>query len=221
MSSEQYNESRIIALVTEYYQLLFSLCYISAEDIDFPPTGGREIDEALCQSLNLTPEVVSLMRHLPCPCEEGIMLDIDLFIPASFANSFVNRKLIGLGRDPEIAERMDFLAPTDIALSIMGDEGAYLVLDTAKNTLRVGKFDGPLDPEDEDEPNLRYDFDPASESDHYTRFPVHDPTEFLKSCIDKVRSLHWIPRRVYGRGVITTDGPEVREFFYFARGNFA
>lgn len=232
MSSEPYDESRIVALVAEYYQLLFSLCYISAEDVDFPPPGGREIDEALFDSLNLAPEVISLMRHLPCPCEEGIMLELQLFIPASFANSFVNSKLIKLGRDPETAERLKFLAPTDVALSIMGDEQAYLVLDTAKrnalrtirfieglcladgdlDTLRVGKSDGPVDPEDEDEPNPRYDFDPTSGSDHYTRFPVRIPSEFLKSCTDKVRSLDWIPRRVYGRGVISTGGPEVSFF---------
>jgi hypothetical protein len=73
----------------------------------------------------------------------------------------------------------------------------------------VVTFDPPNDPEDEDEPNLEYDFDPASASDHYTRFPVRNPTRFLKSCIDHVRSLIWLPRREYGGGVISTGGPEV------------
>ena len=35
-------------------------------------------------------------------------------------------------------------------------------------------FDPPSDPEDEDEPNLEYDYDPASASDHYTRFCLKD-----------------------------------------------
>lgn len=134
MTGEPYNEQEIVALITEYYHLLFSLCYISVEEIDFPPSEGREVDEALCRSLQLTPEVTSLMRHLPCPCSEGIMLEVDLFVPESFANSFVDSKLIEFGRDPEIAERTFFLKPTDIALTIMGDEGAYLVLDTAKSS---------------------------------------------------------------------------------------
>ena len=73
-------------------------------------------------------------------------------------------------------------------------------------------FDPPLDPEDEEEPNLQYDFDAASASDHYTRFPVHDPVQFLQSCIDKIRNLDWLPRRVHG-GVISTGGPEVSLFF--------
>lgn len=133
MSGDLYDESRIIALVTEYYHLLISLCYISATDIDFPPFGGREIDEALCQSLDIEAEIVSLTCHLPCPCDEGIMLETELFIPASFANSFVNSKLVRLGRDPEIGERLKFPAPTDLALSILGDEGANVVLDTAES----------------------------------------------------------------------------------------
>jgi hypothetical protein len=134
MSDEAYDEQKVIDLVTEYYQLLFSLCYLSADDVDFPPPEGREIDPELCESLGLTPEVISLMRRLPCPREEGVMLGYQMFIPGSFANSFVNNKLIELGRDPEIAERLDFLAPAHIALSIMDDEGACLVLDSARSS---------------------------------------------------------------------------------------
>lgn len=137
MSDEAYDEQKIIDLVTQYYQLLLSLCYLSADDVDFPPPEGRDIDPELCESLSLTPEVMSLMRRLPCPCAEGVMLGYQMFIPGSFANSFVNSKLIELGRDPEIAERLDFLAPAHIALSIMDDEGACLVLDTAKSSAHL------------------------------------------------------------------------------------
>jgi len=79
------------------------------------------------------------------------------------------------------------------------------------DTLRVVTFDPPSAPEDEDEPNAQYDFDPASENDHYTRFPVHNPVQFLRSCIDRVRSLEWLPRHVHGPGVVSThhEGSEV------------
>jgi hypothetical protein len=137
MSDEAYDEQKIIDLVTEYYQLLLSLCYLSADDVDFPPPEGRDIDPELCESLSLTPEVISLMQRLPCPCAEGVMLGYQMFIPGSFANSFVNNKLIELGRDPEIAERLDFLDPAHIALSIMDDEGACLVLDTARSSAHL------------------------------------------------------------------------------------
>jgi len=89
-----YNELQIVDLITEYYQLLFSLCYLSANDVDFPPPEGRKIDDEFCDSLDLVPEVRSLMRRLPCPCEEGVMLEHQMFIPGSLANSFVNSKLI-------------------------------------------------------------------------------------------------------------------------------
>jgi hypothetical protein len=133
MSIHVYNEAQIIPLVTEYYHLLDSFCYLGIDEIEFPPSEGRDVDESLCYELNLTVEVISLMRHLPCPFAEGVMLEHELFLPRSHANSFVDNKLIKLGRDPELGENLWFLAPAHIALFIMGDEGRYLVLDTAKS----------------------------------------------------------------------------------------
>lgn len=135
MTTKNYNEQDIIALVTEYYHLVILLCYIPADTIEFPPPLGREIDEELCHSLQLTPEVISLMRHLPCPQYEGIMLGFELFVPDSYANSFINTRLVRAGRDPEYGTRLDYLKPTDIALTIMGDEGSFLVLDTSKSNI--------------------------------------------------------------------------------------
>lgn len=61
------------------------------------------------------------------------MLEHELLIPNSHANSFVDARLVELGRDPEVGEDKWVLKETDVALSIMGDEGTYLVLDTAKS----------------------------------------------------------------------------------------
>ena len=137
MSDSVYDESQIIDLVTEYYNLILSLNYLSAEEVDFPPPEGREIDQELCKSFGLTSEVISLMQRLPCPSAEGTMLEYEMFMPNSFANSFVNSKLIELGRDPEMLERLDFLAPSHIGLSMMGDEGVWLVLDTARSNAHL------------------------------------------------------------------------------------
>jgi hypothetical protein len=76
------------------------------------------------------------------------------------------------------------------------------------DTLRIIEFDGPIPPEDEEDPHARYDFHPSSPLDHYTRFPIHCPVEVLQSCIDKVRSLKWLPRKEFGRGVLSTGGEE-------------
>lgn len=139
MSSQPYDESRIVALITEYYHLLFTLCYYNPEDIDFPPLEGREVDKALCQSMNLTPEVASLMRHIPCPTNDHTMLGYEFLLPNSHANSFVNDRLIEDGRNTETFERLDYLLPTDIALTLMGDEGQNLVLDTSKSVAHCSR----------------------------------------------------------------------------------
>jgi hypothetical protein len=133
MSTPSYNESQVIAPIAEYYHLLISLHYITLDCIDFPPPQGREISLPLCQSLNLTSEVISLMKHIPCPIDEHVMLDYEFFIPNSHGNSFCSERLIRMGRDPEIGEREGWLKNTDVAITIMGDEGRYLVLDTAKS----------------------------------------------------------------------------------------
>jgi hypothetical protein len=76
------------------------------------------------------------------------------------------------------------------------------------DTLRILDFDGPISPEDEEDTSARYDFHPSSPLDHYTRFPIHCPVKVLQSCIDKVRSLEWLPRKEFGRGVLSTGGQE-------------
>jgi hypothetical protein len=105
MSHQPYNESQIIALITEYYHLLISLHYLTLDSIDFPPPQGREISLPLCKPLNLAPEVISLMRHLPCPMDEHSMLDHEFFLPGSYGNSFCTEGLIRMGRDSEVGER--------------------------------------------------------------------------------------------------------------------
>jgi hypothetical protein len=140
MSTHPYNESKIIALITQYYHLLISLSYIPPSYIDFPPPSGRQISPTLCTSLTLTPQVISLMKHIPCPIDEHVMLDNDFFLPNSLGNSFCSEKLIRLGRDPEIlGEREGWLEGSDVALSVLGDEGVCVVVDTAKS--KVISFD--------------------------------------------------------------------------------
>jgi hypothetical protein len=63
-----------------------------------------------------------------------------------------------------------------------------------------------MSPEDEQDISARYDFHSSSPLDHYTRFPIHCPAQLLQSCIDDVRSLEWLPRREFGRGVLATGG---------------
>jgi hypothetical protein len=134
MSIQPYDEAQLIALITQYYHLLISLSYIHPTYIDFPPPSGRQIPTSLCTSLNLTSQAISLMKHIPCPIDEHVMLDNELFLPNSLGNSFCSERLIRLGRDPEIlGERKGWLEGSDVALSVLGDEGCCVVVDTEKS----------------------------------------------------------------------------------------
>jgi hypothetical protein len=142
MSTQPYSEPQIIALITQYYHLLVTLSYVTPSCIDFPPPSGREIPTSLCTSLNLTPQAISLMRHIPCPIDEHVMLDNEFFLPNSLGNSFCSERLIKLGRDPEIAgEREGWLEGSDVAISIMGDEGGCVVVDTVKSKIIPALFE--------------------------------------------------------------------------------
>jgi hypothetical protein len=134
MSTHPYSDPQIIALITQYYHLLISLSYITPSSIDFPPPYGRQITLPLCTSLHLTPHAISLMKHIPCPIDEHVMLDNEFFLPNSLGNSFCSERLIRLGRDPEIlGEREGWLEGSDVAISVMGDEGVCVVVDTVKS----------------------------------------------------------------------------------------
>jgi hypothetical protein len=138
MFTQPYNEAQIIALISEYYHLLISLSYITPSCIDFPPPCGRQIPTPLCTSLNLTPNAISLMKHIPCPIDEHVMLDNDFFLPNSFGSSFCSERLIRIGRDPEIVgEREGWLGRSDVAVTVLGDEGVCVVVDTAKSKLSI------------------------------------------------------------------------------------
>jgi hypothetical protein len=141
MFTQPYNESQIITLITQYYHLLISLSYIHPTYIDFPPPCGRQISPTLCTSLNLTPQAISLMKHLPCPIDEHVMLDNEFFLPNSLGSSFCSERLIRMGRDPEIAgEREGWLGGSDVAVTVLGDEGICVVVDTAKSKFMPAIF---------------------------------------------------------------------------------
>lgn len=60
-----YNEETIITQITTIYNLLLKLSYFTSDRVTFPPESGHIINEELCYSLHLTPEVISLMRKVP------------------------------------------------------------------------------------------------------------------------------------------------------------
>jgi hypothetical protein len=148
-----YSEAKIVELVTKIFQMLIDLQHIPSSLVIFPPAdseAGHRFSEQindLFESLNLSPAVVSLLRHLPHICESRADR-IHLFLPESVAICYGNEKSLRMSRDPrgtyeEI--RYDHFLPAEVALTQLG--GLYghmpiLNVDDSKSGCKSMK--GPL-----------------------------------------------------------------------------
>jgi hypothetical protein len=137
-TSEPFDADKIIALWTELLSLQIDLGYYPNEGaISFPPLEGRPIDEAICREFNLSSEVVSLMKRLPCPSTFDGAWDTPIF-NESVAVSFADSTMIRGSRDlenrwigPGEHVRPDYMNPEDLTLVMEKDEsGHHLILDT-------------------------------------------------------------------------------------------
>lgn len=136
-SASSYNENTIITQITTIYNLLLKLSYFTSDRVTFPPEGGHIINEELCHSLHLAPEVVSLMKNIPYVVDgyhKPIMWQ-------SRAYEYLIDDEIRNGRDPELTGaadddelRMDFLRPWEVALTCWLDDGISVILDTKSST---------------------------------------------------------------------------------------
>jgi len=136
-SAPSYNENTIITQITTIYNLLLKLSYFTSDRVTFPPEGGHIINEELCHSLHLAPEVVSLMKKIPYVVDgyhKPIMWQ-------SRAYEYLIDDEIRNGRDPELTGaanddelRMDFLRPWEVALTCWLDDGISVILDTKSST---------------------------------------------------------------------------------------
>jgi hypothetical protein len=129
-----YNEDVIISLMIKLYTILINLGAIKPDDIVYLPASGHHNNTKLCESLHLVPRVISLMKRLPYP---AVSWDFEI-IYETRAPVYTEDREIEEWRDPDLAGtmedlRLDYLAPTDIALTIGGLHGKCLVLDTEES----------------------------------------------------------------------------------------
>lgn len=137
LPNEEYDEQAIISSINTIYDLLLGLQYLKAGEIIYPSPSGHSINEELCRSLNLDERVISLMRRLPCPRDVETSTDFD-FIEETRCPVYLDDEDIKESRDPENDGspeelRLDYLLPTDIALTIGRRYGKSLVLDTKES----------------------------------------------------------------------------------------
>jgi hypothetical protein len=137
-SSEPFDADKIISLWTKLLTLQIDLGFYSDEDsISFPPPEGRPVDETICQELNLSGEVIALMKRLPCPSTFDEAWHSTIF-NESVAIPFTDSEMIRSSRDlenrgsgPGGLFRPDYMNPEDLVLVIEKDESGYhLILDT-------------------------------------------------------------------------------------------
>jgi hypothetical protein len=138
-ASEPFDADKIVSLWTKLFELQVDLGYYENDDsISFPPPEGRPVDEALCQELHLTEEVITLLKRLPCPRSFNEAWNTPI-IYESFAVPFTQNEWIRNSRDPDHAMlahnidplRLDYLKPEELALVLTKDEpGHHLILDT-------------------------------------------------------------------------------------------
>ncbi|KAJ5646458.1 hypothetical protein N7490_002830 [Penicillium lividum] len=148
--SSSYNEETIVTQITTIYNLLLKLSYFSSDHITFPPEGGHSINEELCHSLHIAPQVISLMKKISYVVNgyhKPIMWQ-------SRAFEYLLNEEIRNGRNPELTGvadgdelRLDFLRPWEVALTCWLDDGISVILDTKSNTIRL--IDESEPPEDD------------------------------------------------------------------------
>lgn len=131
---EPYDEDEIVSAMKAICDILIQLDQITPDQLVYPPASGHSINIELCESLNLEPAVISLMKRLTYPKSIQDSLHFN-FIEDSRALVYTKDEDTKAGRDPEIggipeALRLDYLLPTDIALTEGSRYGTNLILDT-------------------------------------------------------------------------------------------
>jgi len=207
--SEPFDAAKIIALWTKLFELQVDLGYYENNNaISFPPPEGRPVDEALCQELHLSEEVITLLKRLPCPRNFDEAWETPI-IYESFAIPLAENKWIRESRDPERCRlpepdkplRLDYLKPEELALVLFKDQAGHnLILDTKDNTVRFFVASKPpFDPvEGQEDRYSNPDFDTHERPDdpeHHRNHPARPAVEVLEELIAKFRELVWIAVR--------------------------
>ncbi|GKZ28702.1 hypothetical protein AbraIFM66950_011769 [Aspergillus brasiliensis] len=176
--SSSYDEETIVTQITTIYNLLLKLSYFSSVQVIFPPEGGHKINEEICHSLHIAPQVISLMKKIPY-VRDGYHKPI---LWQSRAFEYLRDEEIRNGRDPELTGvadedelRLDFLRPWEVALTCWLDDGSSVILDTKSNIIRLI---------DESEPPEGGDFREKTEA--------HNAPAYLQKIIDDIQNLEMV-----------------------------
>jgi hypothetical protein len=131
---EPYDEYEIVSAMNAIYYIFIQLDQIKPGPLVYPTASGHSVNTELCESLNLKPALISLVKRPTYPKSIQDSLHFNL-IEESRALVYTEDEDIKAGRDPENgstpeALRLNYLLPTDIALTEGSRYGTNLILDT-------------------------------------------------------------------------------------------
>ncbi|KAJ6127550.1 hypothetical protein N7523_003162 [Penicillium sp. IBT 18751x] len=182
--SSSYDEETIVTQITTIYNLLLKLSYFSSDQVTFPPEGGHIINEELCHSLHIAPQVISIMEKIPYVVDgyhKPIMWQSRVF-------EYLLDEEIRNGRDPELVGvadddelRLDFLRPWEVALTCWLDDGSSVILDTKSKSTNY-KLD-IIRLIDESEP---------PEGDFREETEAYNAPAYLQKVIDDIQTLEMV-----------------------------
>ncbi|KAK7063890.1 SWIM-type domain-containing protein [Favolaschia claudopus] len=66
-AAASYDPDRVVSVITQFYDLLITMGHWPEDSIRYPPHTDPPVDEELAADLGYSPEVISLMKHLPYP----------------------------------------------------------------------------------------------------------------------------------------------------------
>jgi hypothetical protein len=234
VTTEPYDETRIVSLITEIYKIQHLLSYLPDDAIAYSPPSGHQIDGAACEQTKLAPAVISLMKKLPYPKDfDGIAYSYP-FLNDTFAAVYTETECIIRGRDPENyvfdkPMRWDLLKPCEIVLTFARRDGVNILLDTEQSMNKSSRtkdeeLNSPLDTIRWWAPDTSAQGTWPEESEEYkTGFPKRDgedwarphdyfprpAVEVLQEIINKYHSLEWIPRCDDWPRIVQKDDLEV------------
>ncbi|RDW59550.1 hypothetical protein BP6252_12637 [Coleophoma cylindrospora] len=188
-----YVEAEIVHLIHEIVRNYVRLSAVSEDEVIWPPEGGHDLDEALCNKLNISDAAKSLIRLLPSPANS--VYPINLYESSQLFNIVDGGSTLCISREsPSYDELKDspaerYILPHDIQLSGGDPETPVIILDIRENTIRVvSNTDGADDLNPPYAPLERPD-------DHYyyrNYWPRHAPT-FLRMQLNRIKALDIIP----------------------------
>ncbi|PQE12851.1 hypothetical protein CJF30_00002729 [Rutstroemia sp. NJR-2017a BBW] len=215
-----YDEAEIVHLIHEIVRNFVRLSGVSENGVLWPPEDGHQIDEGVCNELDISAEAKSLIRRLPCPI--GSYSPVYLYESSQIYNITDAGTLRVSRESPSYVEDKDSLAdryilPQDVLLSSDDPETPVIILDTRENTIRVVSM---IDDADELNPPYISLERPDDPSYYRNYWPRHAPT-WLRMQLNRIRALDVIPPGPIQSGYVDyTDEWMRRKIKHYLEGTY-